>query len=100
AARLASALSLRDALPISFTEVSGSVAEKWGGNDRPSARKLKKGHNSAGTHPREVRVAQRRTPALGPVHKEAFWLAGWLAGEEIRSEEHTSELQSRENLVC
>src|SRR5690606_41554963 len=29
------------------------------------------------------------------------WVAGWPAGAlGIRSEEHTSELQSRENLVC
>src|SRR5690606_42056108 len=27
-------------------------------------------------------------------------LEGWYGEEEARSEEHTSELQSRENLVC
>src|SRR5207302_2561873 len=29
-----------------------------------------------------------------------FWCSGFFAGLVFRSEEHTSELQSRENLVC
>src|SRR5690606_41903744 len=41
-------------------------------------------------------------------HGESLFFAGWLAGtgcddiraRSLRSEEHTSELQSRENLVC
>src|SRR5690606_41457379 len=39
---------------------------------------------------REHRHAVRRKPCMGL----------WIAAEALRSEEHTSELQSRENLVC
>src|SRR5436309_7821378 len=37
---------------------------------------------------------------LGSVRKRNASLAGLAADEDARSEEHTSELQSRENLVC
>src|SRR5690606_39518364 len=45
-------------------------------------------------------------PALaGPLATAAGWCTGWIARvalgwAALRSEEHTSELQSRENLVC
>src|SRR5690606_41806837 len=43
--------------------------------------------------------AALRSPSTGILDSHAFMLA--LQGDlEARSEEHTSELQSRENLVC
>src|SRR5690606_39429869 len=36
----------------------------------------------------------------GQYHKGVGQLVGFTVGRDRRSEEHTSELQSRENLVC
>src|SRR5690606_42121934 len=49
-----------------------------------------------------VACCSRQSRESGPPGKCARALREWLAGctEEYRSEEHTSELQSRENLVC
>src|SRR5690606_41356095 len=50
-----------------------------------------------------LRVALRKLAATddaGGVGEEGQWPLGGDAGIELRSEEHTSELQSRENLVC
>src|SRR5690606_41640539 len=49
------------------------------------------------------RLADAHAPHLGPLlQRFPGELAGVLGGELVveRSEEHTSELQSRENLVC
>src|SRR5690606_41634769 len=74
-------LSLHDALPI------------WDDLMRP-------GHQPAGPRaPRGSRRAARR----GRRHRRAACAAPrsrWRAPPRGRSEEHTSELQSRENLVC
>src|SRR5690606_41741295 len=43
------------------------------------------------------RPAARRVRAIRHVHRRRAWAAGV---QPLRSEEHTSELQSRENLVC
>src|SRR5690606_40745772 len=49
---------------------------------------------------RQGALAAGRAPAAGPCPRPA-WAAGGGAGDLCqRSEEHTSELQSRENLVC
>src|SRR5690606_41214657 len=37
---------------------------------------------------------------LGAVYEALLSFRGFFAEETLRSEEHTSELQSRENLVC
>src|SRR5690606_40878958 len=44
----------------------------------------------------------QRSPAVARRTRVSQIRVGWLAikGSTIRSEEHTSELQSRENLVC
>src|SRR5690606_42005460 len=51
---------------------------------------------------KEVRClfAHRRENAVSVHGVPAISLATQVAAEEKRSEEHTSELQSRENLVC
>src|SRR5439155_8166991 len=36
----------------------------------------------------------------GGFNFQAAWTTGWIAGHAMRSEEHTSELQSRGHLVC
>src|SRR2546421_10870321 len=65
-------LSLHDALPISVAEVLGQV--------------------------HEVEPLQQLLDRLGPhVHFERVAVLG---PAELRSEEHTSELQSRSDLVC
>src|SRR5690606_41697967 len=48
--------------------------------------------------PRESYKGKTR-PILGEIVADAVWPA-IIAPEDSRSEEHTSELQSRENLVC
>src|SRR5690606_42011362 len=45
-----------------------------------------------------LRPELRRLPRPGVLRVPGAWLPG--AGADRRSEEHTSELQSRENLVC
>src|SRR5690606_42127027 len=76
-----STLSLHDALPIS-----------------------RFGRQSAGLVPVVVRVRERRAVAvaLGLLDLVPCSFQARIAGhdEAPRSEEHTSELQSRENLVC
>src|SRR2546430_3458250 len=48
-------------------------------------------------HSRRVEQARKQRVVAGE-HDDA--LAALLHGEKIRSEEHTSELQSQSNLVC
>src|SRR3712207_7428969 len=80
-------LSLHDALPI------------WGGDDRPRAGQRAHGGPHAARQavrgrPRPARPDRPRLPPRGPQR------AGAGAGHADRSEEHTSELQSRQYLVC
>src|SRR5690606_41468484 len=62
--------------------------------------------NMIASHFGEVRtrrvISRRRTPAPGSVTTLVVSLSKNFASEttSVRSEEHTSELQSRENLVC
>src|SRR5690606_40323413 len=71
-------LSLHDALPI-CAEVVGVRRDEADAVVRVFT----------GTH-----VARRATALLGAVDQAV------ALGDDLRSEEHTSELQSRENLVC
>src|SRR5690606_41776569 len=71
-----SSLSLLDALPIYCCSISSGYAMT------PRGRRLT---------PRWSRCAQRRS---------SRWRRYYGATAGLRSEEHTSELQSRENLVC
>src|SRR5258708_13923024 len=65
-------LSLHDALPISNSRRSSPLARS--------------------------RVGAASTPRLAPPDKEAA--ASWHRSAAARSEEHTSELQSPDHLVC
>src|SRR5690606_42016173 len=53
---------------------------------------------------RRVSAEEMHAAAVGPVGAsdgiEKGRLAGAVGADDARSEEHTSELQSRENLVC
>src|SRR5690606_41691586 len=92
-------LSLHDALPISTHDLRDGLAEM----------EVVRGDEAAVTHVHELRHDRRGAAAAGHadarlarravarlVHRQR------LAHGDIqqRSEEHTSELQSRENLVC
>src|SRR5690606_41619600 len=91
-----SALSLHDALPISAEpggagQVAARAAAAPGAHDpRPAG---------ASVAPAPERSAGALAPArrLGPAPDRRGPAGGRRAA---RSEEHTSELQSRENLVC
>src|SRR4051812_49921337 len=74
-------LSLHDALPISGHE--SRVADL---------------RNRAAC--RDRRLAARRSPAADNRVPRSGPAAAWIARTRIRSEEHTSELQSHVNLVC
>src|SRR5690606_40352690 len=85
-------LSLHDALPISAPRASTPT---------PTPQPPPSGVRNAGVsalcdHPRPARSASR----LGNSCISDRWGWGWMLGSARRSEEHTSELQSRENLVC
>src|SRR5690606_41645193 len=84
-------LSLHDALPIS----EGS---------RPAGSRGPNG--SAGTSGRQAHVSTRRPCAGRPAGRSLRPASSCVSRRSVqtgtveRSEEHTSELQSRENLVC
>src|SRR5690606_40579040 len=86
-------LSLHDALPISWgssrtTRVSGP---RWWCPSLPAS---------------SLRMQRHEVPARfaprGPAHADATRTSAVVSATRLtdRSEEHTSELQSRENLVC
>src|SRR5690606_41730168 len=86
--------SLHDALPISFARNSHITEDN-----------LRRSPESAGDpHPRplcafaplrEIHLSQTMICGNHRIHREIH-----AFGRSSRSEEHTSELQSRENLVC
>src|SRR5207302_3958311 len=79
-------LSLHDALPIS-PELDGGAGRGVAGDRLPA------GEDAAG--------GGDRRDLLGDVlHHAGVRAVEQLVVDEWRSEEHTSELQSRENLVC
>src|SRR3712207_8033413 len=75
-------LSLHDALPISQHDADQRQREERGGDERAEA-------HDAG-----------RCAALRARHRARPGGAGERSRAPIRSEEHTSELQSRQYLVC
>src|SRR5690606_39464804 len=91
-------LSLHDALPIFGTPDAGVF---WRVVDDHRV-------NVMFTAPTAIRAIRRVDPELEllPAHDIGSLRVLFLAGERLdpetfhRSEEHTSELQSRENLVC
>src|SRR5690606_42049845 len=86
------ALSLHDALPILELRVLGAVGD-------PVELVADEHELSDLAHERVEEVDVDADRALGRV-AVVLGLAGLLGGRGLRSEEHTSELQSRENLVC
>src|SRR5690606_40297644 len=87
-------LSLHDALPISCAQRSlPPCARPWLGRNPLSW--VRRPLPPAAAPPRRASSRRdRRTVRAAP--RRPAW-SGWTAD---RSEEHTSELQSRENLVC
>src|SRR5690606_40109704 len=87
-------LSLHDALPIS----EGVPGEK--GRRPPET--LDEGRVRRDTRDEDRRLRIRRQPkrVLRPLEAELRELFAQRRVGPLRSEEHTSELQSRENLVC
>src|SRR5690606_40072240 len=87
-------LSLHDALPISRGDVTGEVP---GASSRPDG-------SPSPWEDRQVGRSAAEVTASVADEAMAQRLLGWLVpdGDPLvaRSEEHTSELQSRENLVC
>src|SRR5690606_21319239 len=83
-------LSLAKTMEVKFT-VSG-----------PNIGGAKSGINFDPNDPRKEGVLQRWFKAVSPLLKNYYGTGGDLNVDEIheRSEEHMSELQSRENLVC
>src|SRR5690606_42088913 len=87
-------LSLHDALPISIRQVAPVL---------PFRRSARAGHQlfhrpGGGGHAEAGGHHHHRAEAAGAVQLHA--LAHEALALAYRSEEHTSELQSRENLVC
>src|SRR5690606_41992206 len=91
--------SLHDALPIS-TERSGiTTASEFGIGTLPSDHYLNATVFSGMAHHIQVPPV----PKMPDLEKKAYIALFISDGDNIqysRSEEHTSELQSRENLVC
>src|SRR5690606_41978953 len=91
-------LSLHDALPI-LTRQNGhhyglSGKGENGGQLLNNAHIVEVGGSSPS-------LPTNENALLEPVSRRAFGFSGALDGQiRGRSEEHTSELQSRENLVC
>src|SRR3712207_7354852 len=84
-------LSLHDALPISDDERVPPGVRRGRGVPRPARLR------DDGRHPRKPRLPERRIrPLRGPLRRPELR----RARERRRSEEHTSELQSRQYLVC
>src|SRR5690606_41414100 len=85
-------LSLHDALPISAFRAREALSEPAFRRPAPARRACPRhGHRAEGAAARRAFRRARRQGAQGTAP---------LAACVPRSEEHTSELQSRENLVC
>src|SRR5207249_12097952 len=85
-------LSLHDALPISFFR---------GGKPRPHrCQRLGGGHGALRRPRRRRGVAAGLQPGADRGRNERGSRLDSCAGRDSRSEEHTSELQSRFDLVC
>src|SRR5690606_41041521 len=82
-------LSLHDALPISWPRRGRAAAPCSGPRDHPAARRSPRPRPRRSVRGRSARAS----PGPPPPPPSSRRRRG-------RSEEHTSELQSRENLVC
>src|SRR5690606_41321397 len=88
-------LSLHDALPIcgarAWAHGAGGPSDGPGNRPRPGRRRRRRGGRPDDPGGGGVRAARALPPPGGAPARR---------GGGSRSEEHTSELQSRENLVC
>src|SRR5207302_8617780 len=84
------ALSLHDALPISDGRIVIEHGARGGAGDSRAGPE-RAGAAGRELRPRDLRRSRLRAPPRVARHE-------WSG--RVRSEEHTSELQSRENLVC
>src|SRR5690606_40172274 len=91
-----SPLSLHDALPISPPRANGAAC-----GTRPGRMKYRRLGNS-GLHVSAVSLGSWLTfgNTVDQAATDRIVAAARAQGINLRSEEHTSELQSRENLVC
>src|SRR5690606_39787815 len=99
AARRLFPLALPDALPTSGGDELPVLAAHLDVELQPVAA----GRAVLGAHPRAGRDRVAELRRLEPARLQAAMVAAARhqpVGERARSEEHTSELQSRENLVC
>src|SRR5207302_11395107 len=93
-------LSLHDALPISLRHPSDST------NIQRMQSEQRSNHQAAPDFPGHLVQSNQKRHSVEGVEENvdivmtASAQAEELAIEHVRSEEHTSELQSRENLVC
>src|SRR5690606_39997244 len=85
-------LSLHDALPI--WEEDGLIKERWVLNTQPHLSVI-----LLVFRPVNLKRGEKR-PAIFCAHGHGAYGKDPVMGLNFRSEEHTSELQSRENLVC
>src|SRR5690606_42028501 len=90
-------LSLHDALPISDTGVFNNLKGEF---FIPAAAGDVLLVAAEGYFADTVKVLNESTLILY-LHRSSIWIKDvHVFGQKSRSEEHTSELQSRENLVC
>src|SRR5207302_10506834 len=88
-------LSLHDALPILAIKLCVTLRH---GSTRPSRRNKRDGNAAILSTPGCVKRSDRQRRGVGKLHGALTKPRPY--GTLARSEEHTSELQSRENLVC
>src|SRR5207302_9268176 len=93
-------LSLHDALPILFMPLSNACIDETARTDREAKPEFVYNTTNVGQFP-PGKDKVGRIDAISVETGRTVW--SWetrVANYSPRSEEHTSELQSRENLVC
>src|SRR5690606_41784763 len=75
-----------------------SRANLRGGIATPQGVRVRRSHPAVAPPPAPAVPYDIRTRQ--PAQRKIEWTPSWNGGSASRSEEHTSELQSRENLVC
>src|SRR5690606_41697025 len=93
-----STLSLHDALPISYAILRQQKRRYWGGRKR--AWGFRYGQDGRLIPFLEEQAIMRQVWRWKEVDRKTWHEIQYLVEKQLRSEEHTSELQSRENLVC
>src|SRR5690606_41702442 len=94
-----SPLSLHDALPISRVADMGVVIDGRAADIHPDIVRIDRLERLLGPGQRVVKMDRHR-PSRTLLRRRAAARLPSSGARGYRSEEHTSELQSRENLVC